>query len=146
MELYGEKHRYIPALAFMNGFSVTELEVRHCPRKYGKTKYNVFRTFRGLTDLLVLLLERSEARPTYLFGGVGVMSLFSTLVVLILVVVEAASGFRHIAWESAAMLLLLFSVLTTNCIVGAALSEMLLRVRYVLSGRQLYKIREIVGE
>jgi len=70
LELYAEKHRYIPALTFMNGFSVAEIEVRHYPRPYGKTKYNIFRTLRGLTDLLVLLLERSEARPTYLFGGI----------------------------------------------------------------------------
>jgi hypothetical protein len=72
VELYGELHRYIPVLAHAFGFKITELVVRHHPRRYGRSKYGLARYFRGFLDLLtVLTITRFAHRPSHLFGGIG---------------------------------------------------------------------------
>lgn len=72
--LYGELHRYIPALAHANGFRVSELTVNHRPRVHGRSKYGVERYVRGALDLLtVMSLTRFGRRPAHLFGGLGVL-------------------------------------------------------------------------
>lgn len=71
--LYGELHRYIPALAHNLGYRVTELPVLHHPRVAGRTKYGTERLTRGLLDALtVLMIGRYGRRPGHFFGGLGV--------------------------------------------------------------------------
>jgi glycosyltransferase involved in cell wall biosynthesis len=75
LDLYGEMHRYIPALLQWKGFKVTEIKVRHHKRKFGKTKYSVSRLFRGFLDLLVVSFwQKYSLRPIHLFGGLGIIS------------------------------------------------------------------------
>jgi glycosyltransferase involved in cell wall biosynthesis len=75
--IYGDMHRYIPALAKLEGFEVGEMPVHHRPRKYGKTKYGLSRIPHGLLDLItVMFLGRYTRRPLHLFGFIG---FFSTL-------------------------------------------------------------------
>jgi glycosyltransferase involved in cell wall biosynthesis len=70
--LYGELHRYIPVLASQRGFRVTEVQVRHRPRRAGRSKYGPERLLRGLFDLVtVSFLARYGRRPLHLFGGAG---------------------------------------------------------------------------
>ncbi len=72
--LYGELHRFIPALASARGFSVSEIEVKHHPRKYGRSRYGLERMPRGFFDLLtVLFLTQYARRPLHLFGGAGAL-------------------------------------------------------------------------
>jgi glycosyltransferase involved in cell wall biosynthesis len=72
LRLYGELHRFIPALAAWRGFRVDEVPVRHRPRRFGRSKYGSARFWRGCLDLLtVLFLTRYTRRPLHLFGGVG---------------------------------------------------------------------------
>jgi len=72
IKVYGELHRYIPALAEIEGFRVGEIKVRHYPRKFGKSKYGVTRFFKGFTDLItVLYISRFTTRPMHLFGLAG---------------------------------------------------------------------------
>ncbi|MCL1827696.1 MAG: glycosyltransferase, partial [Candidatus Cloacimonetes bacterium] len=72
IDVYGEMHRYIPALALAKGFSVTEIPVHHRPRKFGKSKYGMERYLRGYLDLLTVKLVTGFSRsPLYLFGGTG---------------------------------------------------------------------------
>jgi glycosyltransferase involved in cell wall biosynthesis len=73
LEIYGERHRYLPALAHWNGYKVTEIPVPHHPRKYGKTKYGLWRFFAGFFDLLTLLfLRRYMKNPLHFFGLIGI--------------------------------------------------------------------------
>ena len=75
LSIYGELHRYIPSIVCSYGFNVTELPVMHHKRKYGKTKYGLWRYFAGLFDLLtVLFLTRYTTRPLHLFGFIGLGS------------------------------------------------------------------------
>lgn len=74
LELYGELHRYIPALAHWAGFSVGEIDVVHHERQHGKTKFGRNRFWRGFLDLVtVKFLTTYTARPFHLFGGIGVL-------------------------------------------------------------------------
>ncbi len=75
--IYGELHRYIPALANAQGFSVTEIPVIHHKRKFGKTKYGATRFFKGFLDLLTVnLITKYEKSPLYLFGLTGLITTF----------------------------------------------------------------------
>jgi glycosyltransferase involved in cell wall biosynthesis len=84
--LYGELHRYIPALAHQLGYRVRELAVHHRPRVHGKSNYGLERYVRGALDLLtVVALTRYGRRPAHLFGGLGLLSgTIGTLILLYL--------------------------------------------------------------
>jgi hypothetical protein len=72
VRIYGEMHRYIPVLAKMAGFTVTEAVVQHHARKYGKTKFGLSRFFKGFLDLLtVMFTSRYTQRPLHVFGTIG---------------------------------------------------------------------------
>ncbi len=73
--VHGELHRYIPVLAGQKGFKITEIPVKHHPRRYGKTKFGISRFFKGFVDLLtILLITRYATRPLHLFGFIGTIS------------------------------------------------------------------------
>ncbi len=72
VKLYGEMHRYVPALAHLDGFKVTEMPVKHFARKYGTTKYGVDRFINGFLDLLtVYFLHAKQSSPLHMFGRMG---------------------------------------------------------------------------
>ena len=74
IRLYGELHRFIPALASWRGFRIAEIEVAHRPRKYGLSKYGSERIPHGFFDLLtVLMLTRYQMRPLHFFGKLGML-------------------------------------------------------------------------
>lgn len=76
ISLYGEMHRYIPALAAQYGFKITELKVEHRPRSYGKSKYGFTRLIKGFLDLItVKFLTEYSSRPLHVFGIPGILSL-----------------------------------------------------------------------
>jgi glycosyltransferase involved in cell wall biosynthesis len=75
LRLYGELHRFIPALAAWRGFRVEEVPVHHRPRRFGRSKYGSARFWRGSLDLLtVLFLTRYTRRPLHLFGSLGLLA------------------------------------------------------------------------
>jgi len=74
LDLYGELHRYIPALVEASGFSLSEIEIDHRKRKFGKTKYGGDRFIKGALDLLtVLFITRFKNRPLHAFGSLGII-------------------------------------------------------------------------
>lgn len=77
LRIYGELHRYIPALAHSQGYRVTEIKVDHRSRKFGKSKYGWERYTRGLLDLLtVIFITKYTKKPLHLFGSIGLLSIF----------------------------------------------------------------------
>jgi glycosyltransferase involved in cell wall biosynthesis len=89
LELYGEMHRFIPILADMRGAKCIELEVKHHPRIFGKTKYGIDRTIRVLLDLItVAYLKRYAASPMKLFGRWAIMSCLVACLMLVAAAVE----------------------------------------------------------
>lgn len=76
LDVYGGRHRYIPALAGQKNFRITEIPVKHHTRKYGKTKYGGSRLFHGFFDLItILFLNRYTQKPLHLFGVFGLTCL-----------------------------------------------------------------------
>ena len=72
ISIYGELHRYIPVLASRRGFEVGEIEVKHHPRRHGRSKYGWDRFYKGLLDLItVLFITKYTRRPLHLFGAFG---------------------------------------------------------------------------
>jgi glycosyltransferase involved in cell wall biosynthesis len=94
LPLYGGLHRFIPALASDFGARITEVVVRHHPRKFGKSKYNITRTFPVMMDLLYIVFTmRFSRRPFYFFGGGGlILSAFGSLLLTYLFVLKVFLG------------------------------------------------------
>jgi glycosyltransferase involved in cell wall biosynthesis len=83
LDIYGERHRYLPALAHWDGFRVTEIAVPHHPRKYGRSKYGMSRMVKGFLDLVTLLfLRRYLTNPLHFFGLLGLVFFFAGAAVL----------------------------------------------------------------
>ncbi|MBN1352387.1 glycosyltransferase family 2 protein [candidate division KSB1 bacterium] len=81
VKLYGELHRFIPALAKIEGARITELVVKHHARKFGVSKYNITRTFRVIMDLTTLnLFIKHLKKPIHFFGIIGVFCLFAAAI------------------------------------------------------------------
>jgi len=82
IEVFGGRHRYIPALAGQRKFRITEITVNHRARQFGETKYGGSRLFHGFFDLItILFLNRYDQQPLHLFGFFGLMSLHLGLIV-----------------------------------------------------------------
>jgi glycosyltransferase involved in cell wall biosynthesis len=78
IEIFGGRHRYIPALAGQKNFSVSEIIVNHRPRIHGKTKYGGSRIFHGFFDLLtILFLNKYTQQPLHFFGAIGLITFFA---------------------------------------------------------------------
>lgn len=93
VSLYGELHRFIPALAYGLGYKVSEIEVQHHPRKFGKSKYGVGRLFKGFLDLLtVVTITQFNSRPGHLFGGFGIAVAAAGLLINLYLLVIWLSG------------------------------------------------------
>ncbi len=82
IEVFGGRHRYIPALAGQRKFTITEIIVNHRARQFGETKYGGSRLFHGFFDLItILFLNRYDQQPLHLFGFFGLISLHLGLIV-----------------------------------------------------------------
>jgi glycosyltransferase involved in cell wall biosynthesis len=93
LDVYGEMHRYLPALAYWQGFRVTEIPVTHHPRKFGKSKFGSSRFFKGFLDLMsIVFTNRYGKRPLHLFGTIGTLLAFAGLIIDVWVSVEWITG------------------------------------------------------
>lgn len=94
LSLYGEMHRYIPALAHSLGYKVGEIAVQHRARQFGKSKYGIERYLRGFFDLMtVKMVTQYVKSPLYLFGRIGLLStVLGTVVTLYLAVMKIFWG------------------------------------------------------
>ncbi len=82
IRVYGELHRYIPLLAHWQGYKISEIVVKHHPRRYGKTKFGVSRFFKGFIDLItVVFTTRYVKTPMHLFGFLGALAFLAGIVV-----------------------------------------------------------------
>lgn len=89
LKIYGELHRYIPALVFSSGFRIAELKVYHRPRKYGESKYGFKRFFEGFFDLItVIFITKFIKKPLHFFGNFGLLSSFLGFSVIIFLYVR----------------------------------------------------------
>lgn len=115
LDIYGGRHRYIPALAGQQKFRITEMVVNHRPRQFGKTKYGGSRFFHGFFDLLtILFLSKYTQQPLHLFGMIGFLSLVLGLAIDLYVIIlkyfYGASFQKHMAALLSGVLLIVVGV------------------------------------
>jgi glycosyltransferase involved in cell wall biosynthesis len=146
LHLYGEMHRFIPALAGLAGARVAEVPVNHRPRTRGTSKYGLARTLRVVLDLLtVRFLLRYIARPMQFFGLLGLISLLIGGATLTgLVVYKAVSG-AGIAERPLLVLSVLLVIIGVQFISMGLLGELLIRIYHEVGQRPPYAVRRTAG-
>ncbi len=145
IRLYGELHRFIPALASWMGVTVAEVPVNDRKRRFGKSKYGISRTFRVLLDLLtVRFMLGYSTRPLHVFGGVGLASvLLGILIGLYLTFVKFALG-QDIGSRPLLLLAVLLLLLGVQMTGMGLLAEMMTRTYHEASGKPIYAVREVL--
>jgi glycosyltransferase involved in cell wall biosynthesis len=140
LEIYGERHRYLPVLAYWDGWRVTEIPVTHHERRFGKSKYGFSKFFKGFLDLLTLLFLRNYLRsPLHFFGLFGMLLIVSGAAVLGFFGVQwIVTGTMHI--RPLVLLSLGAVIMGIQFLSFGFLAEMLANV----SPRPHYNIRETV--
>ncbi len=146
IRLYGEMHRFIPVYASWMGAKVTELPVRHRPRRFGRSKYGFNRIFKVLLDLIVVkFLDSYFAKPIYLFGGFGVVSLcLSFAAFLLMVYWKVFKGVSMILTPMPVLVAMTFLVGCLSILMGL-LAEILVRTYFESQGQTSYKIKELIN-
>ncbi len=143
VKIYGELHRFIPALAHEYGAKVMEAEVNHFPRTKGVSKYGIDRTIRVLLDLLwVKFLLRFLHRPMHAFGGLGALLFFPGLLILAyLAGIKLFLG-ADIGTRPLLLMGVMFTLMGANFIGLGILGEMLTRIWHEPGGKSQYLLRD----
>jgi len=145
LDLYGEMHRFIPAILKWKGFKVGEAKVSHRPRIHGKTKYNWKRTIKGLLDMMNLWFWRKySSRPLHFFGGLGVLLMGVSL--LLGIYTFYLKIFQGIDLSDTALTLLsAFTFLNgIQFLIFGILSDILIKNYYQKSKEKPYLVKEII--
>jgi glycosyltransferase involved in cell wall biosynthesis len=147
MNLYGELHRFLPALAYIEGARITEIPVRHHARRFGRSKYGIWRTFRVLMDLLtILFMKKFLTRPMHVFGLLGLISMVSgTGIGIYLTFVKLALG-EMIGNRPLLILAVLLLLTGVQLFCFGLLAELLMRTYHESQGRPIYRVREVVAK
>ncbi|MFM8524905.1 MAG: glycosyltransferase family 2 protein [Cyanobacteriota bacterium] len=143
LNLYGELHRFLPALAAIEGARITEVPVHHEARRYGQSKYGIDRTFRVLMDLLtVWFMKRFLTRPMHGFGFWGLAAI--TLGVLINLWLLGVKVFTHAAIGTRPLLMVgVLAILSgIQFLCFGLLAELQMRTYHESQGRPIYRVRE----
>ncbi|MFT4033036.1 MAG: glycosyltransferase family 2 protein [Siphonobacter sp.] len=141
--LYGELHRFIPVLAAMLGARMTEVNVKHHARQFGKSKYGLGRTFKVMSDLLLMVFfQKYFRRPMHLFGPIGIITFFAGMLAFgylsVLKILGEDVGGRPLLIVAVALLLG-----GLQLIGFGFMSEIMLRTYYESGRKTKYLVREI---
>jgi glycosyltransferase involved in cell wall biosynthesis len=143
--LYGELHRFIPVLAAMQGARITQVDVKHHARRFGKSKYGLGRTFRVMSDLVTMVFfRRYIQKPMHLFGTMGFISLFFGIIINLYLLGLKISG--HDIWGKPILILgLIFLLGGIQLITIGILAEINVRTYFEASNKKTYQVRKIYG-
>ncbi len=146
LKLYGEMHRFIPAVASWYGVRIAEVETVHYPRLRGKSKYGISRTIKVVLDLItVKFLQSFSTKPIQFFGPIGILSgLFGFLISLYLAIDKLFFG-RDIGGRPLLLLGALLIIVGIQLIGMGLLGEMLVRVYHESQRKPIYVIKKILG-
>lgn len=145
LNLYGELHRFLPALASWMGVKIAEIPVIHHPRRSGRSKYGISRTFKVLLDLLVVqFLLRYSTRPIRIFGGTGSLSFLLGFAVACYLTFLKLVYHQRIGHRPLLLLALLLLILGVQLISMGILGEFMTRIYFETQEKRPYMIKEIV--
>lgn len=144
VRLYGEMHRFIPIYAHWRGGRVTEVPVRHHPRKFGRSNYGLERIVKVILDLIVVkFLDRYLVKPIYVFGGFGALSLAaSAAAAAVMMGLKIFGGVSMISTPLPLLAAMTFLVGVLSILMGL-LAEIMVRTYFEAQNRPHYLIRKL---
>lgn len=145
VRLYGELHRFIPALASLNGAKVVEVPIRNIPRPQGKSHYGISRTFRVFFDLITIrFLLRYMLRPLHLFGPAGTLSFFAGSVILLVLFIEKVITHVQLFVEHGPLLILgmLLCLFGLQFLAVGLVGELMMRNYFEAHQKPIYRLEK----
>ena len=144
-QLYGEMHRFIPAIASWSGARIAEMVVNHRPRTAGVAKYGLARTWKVVLDLITVnFLGSFSTKPIYVFGGIGLMSAVGSLLLGLTVIYQKVNFKTDMSGNPLLMLTGVLVIAAIQFILMGLLAELLVRTYHESQGRPTYVIKEIL--
>jgi len=145
IELYGELHRYIPAILLWRGYRIGEIETNHRERRFGRTKYSWQRLTKGFLDLIVITFwQKYSARPMHIFGGLGlVMGGLGLFIALYLGMSRLIRG-TGLTDRPLFLVGLVLLVVGVQFIGLGIIADILLKVYHGQGGRKTYLVEKVV--
>jgi len=145
LNLYGEMHRFISLLAYLNGARVSEINVNHHPRIYGKSKYGLGRTFKVFNDILLILFQRNYLqKPLYLLGNLGIFFFALGAIINVYLLIEKIMG-NDIGDRPILILGVLFILVGIQLFTTGIVIDLQMRTYYETQNVRPYKIRDITS-
>lgn len=146
IDLYGQMHRFIPALASWVGASICEIAVKHSPRKYGRSKYGLSRTITVILDLItVRFLLSFSTKPIQIFGLLGIISGAIGFVIGIVLVIQRQLFLVPMGSRPMLFLAVLLIFVGMQFISIGLLGEMQVRTYHESQNKPIYVVKEILG-
>lgn len=146
LKLYGEMHRFIPAIASWYGVRVAEVETVHYPRLRGKSKYGISRTIKVVLDLItVKFLQSFSTKPIQFFGPLGMVSGFLGFLISLYLSIDKIFFGRDIGGRPLLLLGALLIIVGIQLIGMGLLGEMLVRVYHESQKKPIYVIKKVIG-
>ena len=141
--LYGELHRFIPVLAKLQGANITQVDVKHHHRKFGKSKYGINRTFKVMSDLVLMVFMRKYMqKPMHLFGTLGFISVGIGIIINLYLLIIKIMG--QDIWGKPLMILGLILLLGgIQLITIGILAEVNVRTYYESQNKKTYQVRNV---
>ena len=147
VDLFGEMHRFMPAILQFDGYKVGEVKVNHFPRVHGKTKYNWRRGIRAIADMISIWFWRKYSnRPLHLFGTSGIILSFVGVVILIWMAVEKIFFGASIAQRNWPLVGVFFVLVGIQLFVFGLLADIMLKIYYKNRNTMNYNIKEIINQ
>jgi glycosyltransferase involved in cell wall biosynthesis len=144
LELYGELHRYIPAILLWKGYRIGEIRVNHRKRMHGKSKYSWKRLFKGFLDLLVITFwQKYSVRPMHIFGGSGLIMGFIGLFITLYLILEKLIWGTGLSDRPLFLIGILLIIIGVQFIAIGLLADIMLKVYYGQNQRKSYLIEKI---
>jgi hypothetical protein len=145
LRLYGEMHRFIPAIAYDRGALVSELKVNHRPRLHGVSKYGIGRTLRVVLDLVtVKFLSSYSTRPGHVFGPIGIVSALLGFALALHLSIQKFVYDLEIGNRPLLLLSILLIFIGIQFVTMGLLGEMLARTYHESQERSIYVIGEVL--
>ncbi len=141
--LYGELHRFIPVLAKLQGARITQVDVQHHPRQFGKSKYGINRTFKVMADLLLMVFFRKYLqKPMHLFGTIGFISFGLGLLINLYLLILKITG--HDIWGKPLLILGLILLLGgIQLITIGIIADINMRTYFESQNKKTYNVRKV---
>jgi glycosyltransferase involved in cell wall biosynthesis len=144
--LYGEMHRFIPVFAHSVGAKITEVQVNHQPRKFGKTKYGLERTLKVILDLFtVKFLVSYASKPIYLFGGAGLALICGSSAMLLYLFVRRVLSQISVLGSPLFQLAVMLLIMGFQSVLMGLIAELLVRTYYESQRKPTYSIRKTIN-